>query len=110
MPWVQWLGPVWRPDAGGGVHGSPLPCRSRCGGTETVHPLARREQMKIRTAIGLAGASAASLVGMTGLVASPAGAAQATAMPAGELTGYLQTNGFLQTPFGELPGVPIFGG
>src|SRR5579859_3070360 len=66
--------------------------------------------MKIRTAIGLAGASAASLVGMAGLVASPAGAAPATSMPAGQLTGYLQTNGFLQTPFGELPGVPIFGG
>ena len=37
--------------------------------------------MKIRTAIGLAGATAASLVGMAGLAASPAGAAAAQTGP-----------------------------
>ena len=53
--------------------------------------------MKFRTVIGLTGAAAASLVGVAGLAASPAGASPATTMPADQLSSYL-----------GLPGVPIF--
>ena len=61
--------------------------------------------MKIRTVIGLTGATAASLVGAAGLAASPAGADGngALNMSASQLTGYLATN--YGSPF---PGVPIF--
>jgi hypothetical protein len=61
--------------------------------------------VKIRTVIGLAGATAASLVGMAGLAAVPAGAGGngAVNMPASQLTNYLQTN--YPYPF---PGVVVF--
>ena len=61
--------------------------------------------MKIRTVIGLAGATAASLVGVAGLAASPAGAGGngAVNMPAANLTGFLAAN--YGSPFA---GVPIF--
>lgn len=57
--------------------------------------------MKIKTVVGLAGASAASLVGMAGLVANPADAASATTMPASNLTAFLAAN--YGNPFGGVP-------
>ena len=53
--------------------------------------------MKIRTVIGLTGATAASLVGAAGLAASPAGADAAQTMPAADLSSTL-----------GLPAIPVF--
>jgi hypothetical protein len=62
--------------------------------------------MKIRTVIGIAGATAVSSVGMAGLAAGPAAAGGngAQNMPAAQLTTFLQTNYGLPAP-----GIPIFG-
>ena len=57
--------------------------------------------MKVRTVIGLSGATAASLIGAAGLAATPAGAGGngAINMPAANLSSYL-----------GVPGVPLFAG
>jgi hypothetical protein len=66
--------------------------------------------VKIKTVIGLTGATAASLVGMAGLAASPAGAAPggpATTMPAGDLPPIPLFGGFL--PAGTFPNIKVNG-
>lgn len=62
--------------------------------------------MKIRTVIGLTGASAASLVGMAGLAASPAGAAAAQHTSAAGITIPL-FGGFV--PAGAFPNAKVTG-